>query len=293
MNEGRCGIPEERWIDWHLKRLPAEAAAALSRHLAQCADCRQMYEQWGQWLSTEEGATPGQRRENRAPERQSPGCLADRVRQEERSPGSGAAKWYPSDRIRKLLRLQVAKRSLRRRLKQRSTWWIGGAAALLLLLAGMAMRGMLQDSGVVGPAGEVAALPPMTYAELHVPEGAAMMAQPDTRMVAVVPAFLSDSPDTVGKRVMMVWVNGRTRELFILLEGVLPAGSRDIQAWGTIKQQRTNLGLLEFHRAQGHLYSHDRDLPEMEELAFTIEPKGGSSQPTAPETARVKLSENP
>jgi len=265
MNDSRCGVPEERWIDWHLKRLPADAAEAMERHLLHCADCRRVCGQWAQWLGTEEVDATG-----------------------EREPGGRAetAGLYPSERVYRSLRREVVKRGLRNRALRRPLWWIGGAAVTVLLLAGIALRGLLPDAGVPQ---EAAALPPMTYAQLHVPEGAAMMAQPDTKMVAIVPAGLPDAPESIGKRTVMVWMNGRTKEMFVLFEGVLPAGSRDIQAWGRIKQVQTNLGLLEFHQSQGHLYSHDRSLADVEELAFTIEPKGGSLRPTAPETARVKL----
>lgn len=278
MNESRCGVPEERWIDWHLRRLPTDTAEAMARHLPHCADCRRVCRQWEEWLGTGEG-DPALRR-NEAPSAPMRSVQAAGGHSEREGP-------YPSERVYRSLRLQVIRRGLRNRAKRRPLWWAAGAAAALLLVAGFALRGLLPGEGI---AHEAAALTPMTYAQLHVPEGAAMMAQPDTKMIAAVPAGLPDAPGSFGKRTVMVWMNGRTSEMFVLFEGVLPAGSRDVQAWATIKQEQTNLGLLEFHRAQGHLYSHGRSLADVEELAFTIEPKGGSLRPTAPETARVKLS---
>lgn len=279
MDESRCGVPEERWIDWHLKRLSTDTAEAMERHLSQCADCRRICRQWAQWLSEgEEVGGYGRIGEQAAASRREQ-VHGDPTETETGNP-------YPSERVYRSLRLAMIKRGLRNRAKRRSFWWIGGAAAMLLLLAGFALRGLLPG---MGGAQEAAALPPMAYAQMHVPEGAAMMAQPDTKMIAAVPASLPDAPDSVGKRTVMVWVNGRTMEMFVLFEGVLPAASRDVQAWARIKQVQTNLGLLEFHQAQGHLYSHGHSLSDVEELAFTIEPKGGSKRPTAPDTARVKL----
>lgn len=277
MNESRCGVPEERWIDWHLKRLQADTAEAMERHLTQCPDCRRVSRQWALWLGTSEDEAGSEPIGEQSPERRS---------EQDRGGHSETGSLLPSERVYRSLRLRVIKHGLRNRAKRRSLWWIGSAAAMVLLLAGFAMRGWLPASG---GAHDVAALPPMTYVQLHVPEGAAMMAQPDTNLIAVVPAWLPDAPESVGKRTVMVWMNGRTKEMFVLFEGVLPAGSRDVQAWAKIKQVETNLGLLEFHQAQGHLYSHVRSLADVEELAFTIEPKGGSPRPTAPETARVKL----
>jgi len=295
MNESRCGVPEERWVDWHLNRLQADAAEAMARHLTQCADCRRICRQWAEWLAAGEAIDEEIGGHNSANEQSKASMPASgesqrRARSELNVQGrdfddSETGGLYPSERVYRSLRLQVIKRGLRNRAKRRSLWWIGGAAAMLLL-AGFALRGLLPDADITH---EAAALPPLTYAQMHVPEGAAMMAQPDTKMIAAVPAWLPDAPESVGKRTVMVWMNGRTKEMFVLFEGVLPAGSRDVQAWAKIKQVQTNLGLLEFHQAQGHLYSHGRSLADVEELAFTIEPKGGSLRPTAPETARVKL----
>lgn len=253
MNESRCGIPEERWVDWTLHRLPRDTAEAMSRHLTHCADCRRISNEWRRWLSMD-----GQE--------------------------ASVTHTMPSERVRKSLRLRAARNSLRHRLLRRPYVWVAGVAALLLLV--IALQGMQHGPGAKP---SVAMLPAKTYAELHVPEGAAVMELPDTKRIAVMPAFVSGLPNAASPRMVTVWVNGRTGEMFILLEGVLPAMSKDVQAWGTIRQQRTNLGLLEFNQAQAHLYSRFRHVPDVEEVAFTIEPKGGSLNPTAPESVRVLL----
>ncbi|MBW5446727.1 hypothetical protein GE107_11710 [Cohnella sp. CFH 77786] len=258
MIERNCGVPEERWIDWHMKRLPPETARAMERHSEGCADCRRVRKQWGEWL----GMAP-----------------------ESGSEAIGVIP-MPSERVRKSLRAAAWRRSWRKKLFARPVWAVSGAVAALLLVAGVIWQG--SPTGTNGETG-TAALPPIEYARLHEPDGAELMALPDTKVYSIVPAYAPGLPEAGGRKSVTVWVNGRTDEMFVLIEGLLPEGSRDVQAWGEVRQDMTNLGLFEFHQAQGHLYSHFLGLPDVKEVAFTIEPKGGSAHPTSPETARIKL----
>ncbi len=266
MFEPRCGVPEERWVDWHLRRLPADAAAAMERHLAACPECRRVHRQWGEWLGTI--------RKEGLPEAGE--CLMPE-----------AAAPLPSERVRARLRSAVIRRSWRKRLAKKPYYIAAaGMIAAVLLFAAWLYQGM--------PVGKTveknpAALEPVEYARLHEPVGAALMEQPDTLVFTASSALEPGLPDTGGRGAVTVWVNSRTDEIFVLIDGMLPAESRDIQAWGFSRHQLANLGLLEFHQSQGHLYSQIFSLPELEELSFTIEPKGGSQQPTAPETAKLRL----
>lgn len=258
MNENSCGVPEERWVDWHLNRLPPETFQAMARHMESCAACRLAHSQWAEWLGA--------------------------------SGESGTeTDLQPSVRLRRALRFKIRRIGWAKRISRHSRRVAAVAAAAAIIAAAFALRGAI--TGMDGGGTDLALLEPMHYAKLHEPDGAVLMARPDTRVYTVVPAFAAEMPEGAGKRVVTVWVNGRTEEIFVLLEGLVPGSSRDVQAWGDIRQELMNLGILEFHQAQGHLYAHERRLPNVEELAFTIEPKGGSLQPTAPETARVRLAD--
>lgn len=261
MNERDCGVPEERWADWHLKKLPADTAEAMSRHLAVCPACRITHRQWGEWLAAVDGT-------------------AERV-------AAFAGNPMPSERVRKSLRRAVWRRGLRTKWAGKRAAYAGAAAMVFVLAAALLLRELPRTAN--GDAARNETLAPVQYARLHQPEVVALMERPDTRVYSVKPAFAPEEPGTSVRKRVTVWVNGQTQEMFILLEGMLPADSRDVQAWGSVKEGFTNLGLLEFHQAQGHLYSHNQELPKVEELAFTIEPKGGSDHPTAPETAHIRL----
>lgn len=249
MGEPACGIPEERWVDGLSGRLPADAYAAMKRHAAACSACRRTYEEWRLLLEPAEGAEP--------------------------SPAAEAG--------RRKLRRKVGRIGTKRKLRRLAL--NGGAiaaAAVLLLLGARALLFPGADRAADG------FKPARAYAEKYEPSGAALMSAPDT-VVYSLRGGERDAGAAGGYPSATVWVNGRTEELFVLLEGVLPSERMDVQAWGSIANVPTNLGVLEFHQGQGHLYSHVSRLPAFEAVGFTIEPKGGSAAPTAPASATVRL----
>lgn len=250
MGEPACGIPEERWVDGLSGRLSAEAYEAMMRHQAGCSACRRTYEEWRLLLEPAEEAGP-----------------------------SSAA-----EAGRRKLRRKVGRIGAKRKLGRLAL--NGGAiaaAAVLLLLGARALLFPGADQAADG------FKPARAYAEKYEPSGAALMSAPDT----VVYSLHGDERDAGaaarGYPSATVWVNGRTEELFVLLEGLLPSERMDVQAWGSIADVPTNLGVLEFHQGQGHLYSHVSRLPAFDAVGFTIEPKGGSAAPTAPASATVRL----
>lgn len=179
------------------------------------------------------------------------------------------------ERSRTKLRRQVRLIGVRRRIARagtnRGAWTVAACIALLLLSIQLIARQPSQDISAMEKA--------QAYAEKYEPSGAALIAQSDT----VAYSLESELPTAT------VWVNGSTEEMFMLLEGLLPSEGLDVQAWGNKENRLTNLGLLEFHLSQGHLYSRIEHLPIFEEVVFTIEPKGGSDQPTAMASAVVRL----
>ncbi|WP_276351847.1 anti-sigma factor [Cohnella caldifontis] len=262
MNERSCGVPEEKWIDWHLKRLPEETAWAMERHLETCAACRRTFAQWRELLGKPEVSAET-------------GTAGDPM---------------PGERVRRSLRMAVWRRSWKKRLAKRPLLLAGAALACVLLVSGLLLRELPQRPV---PEARSGGLAPLEYARLHEPVGAAVISDPDTKVYAVASSFAPGVPVADGKKAVTVWVNGRTGEMFVLIEGLLPADTNDLQAWGDVPGGLTSLGLVEFHRAQGHLYSHLPPVRDVRDVSFTIEPKGGSEKPTAPETAHVKLTGSP
>jgi hypothetical protein len=260
MAEAGCGIPEERWVDWHTGRLSPEAMQRLALHREHCAACREASRQWEALLA--------------------PAGAGGTAASAASAPPSARQR-----RQRRRLRAAVRRRGLLLPLRRYPALAAGGAAALLIALA-------LLRYIAAGSAAQ--AEPPVEYAQRHEPEGAAVMQRPDTVVYSLDGNLSPGAEDGLSEGTHgTVWVNVRTHEIFVLLQGLLPSNSRDVQAWAVIRHDWANLGLLQFHERQGHLYARDSRIDEADELSFTIEPKGGSVQPTAPDSAKVRLAKLP
>lgn len=174
-------------------------------------------------------------------------------------------------KLRRRVKLIGVGRRIAKAGRSRGGWTVAACVALLLVSVQLMNRQPSPDRSAMDKA--------HAYAAKYEPSGAVLIAQPDT-----IAYSLEDVHPTA-----TVWVNGSTKEMFMLLEGLLPSEGLDVQAWGNLQNRLTNLGLLEFHMSQGHLYSHIEHMPSFEEVVFTIEPKGGSDQPTALASAVVRL----
>lgn len=272
MREAKCSVPEERWIDWHLGRLSDETADALRRHLDVCPECEHAFRYWerllGQLPIESSGAVAAGQTPENAPE---------------------AWSMRPAPWVRLKLRARMIRRSLRVHLAKKP-YALAAAGMLAAVLAGAIWLGQHLTGGKAVDH-HPAVLPPLEYARIHEPIGMQLMEQPDTFVFtgssAIVPGW--PNPASGGRSSVIVWANPRTGEIFVLMDGLLPVESRDVQVWGLTGEEMTNLGLIQFHQWQGHLYSQIYRLRELEELFFTIEPKGGSQKPTSPETAKLRL----
>lgn len=256
MDKRTCGVPDERWIDLLTGRLLPSEAESLLRHRQTCPACAEVCEQWSGLLG------------RAAPEYQAAADLQRRRR----------------ERLQREARMRGFSRRTARAAANAARRPAGIAAA------GCALALLVFAGWLYGNAnrGSEAALAPKQYAELHQPEGAQIMSRPDTIVYTMSDG--SEEPLEAGfaqAAKETVWINVRTHEVFLLLEGLLPSEDRDVQAWAQSGGSDANLGLLQFHQGQAHLYAaHVR--PELwDSLELTIEPKGGSSRPTSPRTAAL------
>ena len=263
-----CGVPEERWVDRLLGKLSPEASEAMDRHADSCSACRFARKQWSEWLGDADqdafSASPEAMAEGPAP--------------------------MPANRIYRSLRRKMAARSAMTRLRHyRSDWTVAVACAAILAFGIVGWQAISDRqplrASLVSPE-------PQDYALLHEPDGARLMNRPGTKVISMngLAGWPGASPSATRIPVVTVWLNAEAGELFVLLEGLTASDAKDIQAWGAGRDRLTSLGLLEFHRDQGHLYSQFQAIPEFDSLRFTIEPKGGSERPTLPESAFVQLS---
>lgn len=262
-----CGIPDERWIDYHLGKLGRASSEALERHAESCAVCRSCCKRWADLLGTAaESADEG---------------IGVQAVAADRAEEPAASGMYRS------LRRRMAVRAFLRRAKRRPGR-LAAACVCAALLATASVGLLRYPAASEQPA---AALEAEHYARMHVPEGARLMELPGTRVISApdMAAWPSSPSSIKPRRSLTVWINADTEELFVLMEGVLASEASDVQAWADSRSRLSNLGLLEFHSGQGHLYSRFREMAALEALRFTIEPKGGSELPTTPDSAHVRL----
>lgn len=110
--------------------------------------------------------------------------------------------------------------------------------------------------------------------------------------------FLAD-PETVAYRVKQtpqlavsgyVWINGESKEMLLWIEGLIPSAERDFQAWAVQDDGRhANIGVLSHVRGIAQLYVQGIQLEDADNIAVSIEPKGGSSLPTSEDSFWVSL----
>ncbi|MEK0314213.1 anti-sigma factor [Cohnella sp. 56] len=306
MSERRCDVPEERWVDLLGARLSSREKDALLAHKDGCAACQTVYGQWAALLGGERGGpTPDERGGPAAAGRYAarrPGALraaADRhaARSDALRAAIGGADTALSATRRLSLRSRAAAYAFARRTSAAlrnafkrpaiaAVCGLGAAVAVLLMLLYPFARGGTAPGGSLSPAG---------YAMLHEPDGAAVMNQPDTVIYSSDSGSRSAAADGWARSALppgareTLWLNVRTHELFLLMEGLLPSDRTDMQAWAQTGGKSANLGLLRFHDTRAHLYSANVRPEEWEALLLTVEPKGGSPMPTEPETASIRL----
>lgn len=295
MSERSCCVPEERWIDLLSGRLNARDAQALLAHGNGCRDCSDVYAQWAAMLGGERGPSDlDAGRDAYGP--------AHRVAPKQKAASADFAshpgdEWTLSAGRRRSLLLRAgiyayARRATRallsaaRRPALAAACGLGATVAVALLLLHPFARDNAREAGnVLSPAG---------YARLHEPEGVSVLSAPDTVV------YKSGAGGLAGMEVGLpagaketLWLNARTHELFLLMEGLLPSDRTDVQAWARSGATSANLGLLSFHDSRAHLYAANIRPEEWQSVLLTIEPKGGSLTPTEPETVSIPLREMP
>ncbi|HEY8530478.1 MAG TPA: anti-sigma factor [Paenibacillaceae bacterium] len=287
-----CAVPEEWWVDYLTGRLTRDQALRLERHRAICPACAETCRRWEELLRNA--------RESRTPAETASGqSAAGNVRAGGESPLTAALRYLAGIWRRKWrrgkLRLAVSAYSCRRSLERalrgaaRPRWLAAAGGALALAL----VAGLFRTAYVTfteEPPADPVTLKAEQYVMAHEPMAASVISRPDTVQYPLMRASVRGDVELPPVAGGAVWLNDRTGELLVMLEGVVPSGDRDVQAWLVIREGWLNLGLLKFHEQhQGHLYVRSIWREDREAVALTLEPKGGSPLPTAPESTIVRL----
>ncbi len=105
---------------------------------------------------------------------------------------------------------------------------------------------------------------------------------PGTKIYRIVPALHR-------KIEGYAWINPKTDEIYLFIDGLQPIYEQDYQAFVKTSNRVKSLGLIQIIDQKGQLYSQDNEINELQHIILSIEPIGGSSSPTDPHAYLIEL----
>ncbi|MBS4196169.1 anti-sigma factor domain-containing protein [Lederbergia citri] len=76
------------------------------------------------------------------------------------------------------------------------------------------------------------------------------------------------------------WINNRTKEVYLFVDGLPPLENKDYQAWVKTYNGLYDAGIIQLLGERGQLYRKSEQLERIEYIIVSVEPKGGSRVPT-------------
>ncbi|EOS55491.1 anti-sigma factor [Paenibacillus barengoltzii] len=292
---------EQEWIDWLLGTLEEPRHSEMAMHLNHCKICLEQKTYWESvlGLANEDGSMP----ELKQPEHSGTTVMAEQLKLQDMSelvsgsaPGNRALPPYPaadpeqsqSQRYQQIVPPSVPRLDLwadlapsvriRRSLRNRVRWigwrrralrlftvrwkWTVSLAAMLLVLVGM---------GVVIDHLNQPAASWDRYVQTYEPEALPVLSKPDTISYPIAMGRMEPENG-------MVWYNAGTREMLMLVGGLVPDKGQMVRVWIVKEGARDSLGLLQYHNNRAHLYVKDKTLGYGDSLELTIEPAYGTPE---------------
>lgn len=253
-NPGSCCLSygETEWIDWLLNKYDSGRISAMGAHAESCASCREIVAYWQPLLA---------------------------IGADDDWP-AGQPHELPRPSIPDKLRKTVQSIGRRRLAVQR---WkrVAPRIAALAFLAWM----MWSLTGLVGQGGNQTDHARDEYVAHYEPGAMNLVNDPQTASYRISSNY-GDSGQSY------VWLNVRSGEMLVLVDGLLPSKGYSIQAWAISERDHVNLGLLrQLELRRAHLYVKNAVLSDYRNVSLTIEPDGGSSAPTTPDILLLPLRE--
>lgn len=109
------------------------------------------------------------------------------------------------------------------------------------------------------------------YVQTYEPEALPVMSKPGTISYQIDMGRLEQDGG-------MVWYNADSREMLMLVGGLVPDKNQLVRVWIVKEGMRDSLGLLQYHANRAHLYVKDKTLSDADNLELTIEPAGGAPE---------------
>ncbi|MCJ8009273.1 anti-sigma factor domain-containing protein [Lederbergia wuyishanensis] len=85
------------------------------------------------------------------------------------------------------------------------------------------------------------------------------------------------------------WINNRTKEIYLFVDGLPPLENQDYQAWVKTYSGLYDAGILQLLGERGQLYRKSEPLEKVEYIIVSVEPKGGSRVPTEEHLQVIKV----
>ncbi|WP_178020700.1 anti-sigma factor [uncultured Paenibacillus sp.] len=267
---------EQEWIDWLLGTLTEAKRSEMAKHLDTCTVCLEQTTYWENVLGiggenellSDMSTMPAAGEPGPAQVMTAHPELAEPPLLKQAAPPSALHHhlWtdaVPSERIRRSLRRRVRRIGWRRRamrlLTVRWKWTVSLAAALMVLVGmGVAMDRLNQPEATWD-----------RYVQTYEPEALPVLSKPDTISYPIAMGRLEPENGRV-------WYNAATREMLMLVGGLVPEKGQTIRVWIVKEGARDSLGLLQYHANRAHLYVKDKTLNVDDDLELTIEPAGGA-----------------
>ncbi|GAJ59937.1 anti-sigma factor [Geobacillus thermoleovorans] len=106
---------------------------------------------------------------------------------------------------------------------------------------------------------------------------------PKTKQIPIEPSVLFQQMDGT------IWLNDDTKEMLMEIEGLPPFATRDYQLWIIYTNNEVKGELLTIRHGAARIFISGEDVKQFKQIKASLEPKGGSAEPTGPETFTVDL----
>lgn len=254
----RKHIDETMMVDYVLGNLASEEEDLVKEHISSCSTCAKEYYSWQHLLDRPKGINPTPGLKRRIDEGLESG-LKRRVNEE-------------VERRKKV-------RFYRRDVRKKQIFVYASIAAFILLTIGLV--------NMTNPSSSTNSVQPEYIMAQHeqVPETAFVEGR-EANQLNTLP--VTSRNDVRGE----IWLNDKTNELFLRVDGLAPLETNDYQLWIVHSDDVWNGELLHLRNGSVRVYYRGNDINLLKYMKVSVEPQGGSLEPTGPETLSVDLNEN-
>lgn len=109
--------------------------------------------------------------------------------------------------------------------------------------------------------------------------------KPDTKQIAIVPVSHFNHINGT------IWINKVTEEMLLEVNGLTNLHNKDYQLWIIYSNDEIIGEILAIQNGSSRIFFKGEDVNHFKYIKASVEPKGGSTLPTGPETFQVDLKE--